>query len=798
MKGGSGPILRRPGRRRGALALLWCGACAVALADLGEGPWLPGRLGVWRVEAEAILPRGQRLAEQGPVWTLGDLNADGQPDLVEVFDRSLLAYDHADGLHRILFEQELPAGWVPTSHAPWIGPIHDFDGDGRAEVVVPLQTTDHAQWRLLITNPLDDRPLLDTPLPVGEDRRREPYWDGFYTGLDTMTVADGRLALLLFCSVLYDGLGRGLLAVDPLSGEVIWRHALGPQPVPIEGIHAVVSWPGRPGSVVAFGTGSPANLGGLTVDGFSDDQARLFVIDDAGACLWTARLDSFFAVTRLRAVDLGGDDGLRLVTTTDNRNHTDPARLTVWDPQTRTPSYRDEHPQAFDAIVPIAAGRIATLAGNRELREYRHRGDGRWTWRTVRRFQHDASISREFRGGPAGRRDDTWYVVSLRDGSVRLHDARHRVLGRFGAPLVANTAHRVDHWRTGDHDRLVYSQGNALMVLALHDRTASWTAVLASAWLLAAGGVLGILVAGGRRRRDLEALRRILARRLGEVAHRDFRMVRDILEYPAFLRDAEAMRLDGYRRHVQELGRDLVEATVPHLHQTLVELDLAGYAPPDLVRARRDLQAVKALLAGESATATLTDPASEASRRYDRLSAELYAAFARIYEDLHGLVCTDGVAVIQATLTRRAGELQAAGVDLQAALPAAGHDTAVLADAAQLGFIVDGLVANALRAMADGGVDRRLDVRWQARRNGVDLLVRDGGVGIDPDAHERIFSAAVASEGGSGFGLRRSRELLRPWGGDLEVAASSPGHGTTMRLSLRVFQRPRRSREATP
>lgn len=782
----------KPGRFRSLLALAWLALWALALIDKGSGPWLLERLGIWRVQVPPVaVLQYERSHPSSPIWGLGDIDGDGLDELVESTGPALLAYDHTDGVHRTLFEVELPAGWSWLDGRGKFGPLIDFDGDGRAEIPLTLHADDRRAWRLLIVDPLARTNLLDVPLPVGQDRRREPYWDGHYTVVDTMTVAGGRLALIVFCSVFYDGLGRAVLAVDARSGEILWWYDLGPQLRPQRETFAIGTLPGHPGRVIVLGTNSPANLEGLQVGGFSDDQARLFVLDAAGQKLWSARLDSLFAVSEVRLVDLGGDGQRSIITCTLNRNQTDPARLTVWDPATRSAVFTETQASAYVGLTVLPGPRLVTMVDHEELREYAPRHDGGLVGRTIRRYPAGTMISREMASGLPGSRRGPWYVVASRDGTVHLHDQRHRVLGRFASPVPNAHPDQFASWRSGASSRLVFQADRALVAMDLQDNTAAWTAALVGGWILALSGALGILRVAGRRRRDLAALRRILARRLAEVAHRDFRMVRDILEFPAFLRDRDAMQLDGYRSHIEQLRRDLVETTIPHLLETLLELESAGYSPPGVGSTRRQLRAARSLLEDERSFQALVDPDSQPSRRYHHLSQDIYADFDRLYRDLHPLVCIDGAQVVQTMLTRRSPDLRAAGVSLQRALPDSAPQTPVLADPAQLGFIIDGLVANAVRAMAGCDGRRRLAVTWKPRRNFVDLLVEDTGVGIAPEDQERIFTAGVESGSGSGFGLRRSREILRQWGGDLTVAASEPGRGATMCLCLRVFLPPR-------
>ncbi|MFY0564414.1 ATP-binding protein [Archangium lansingense] len=74
------------------------------------------------------------------------------------------------------------------------------------------------------------------------------------------------------------------------------------------------------------------------------------------------------------------------------------------------------------------------------------------------------------------------------------------------------------------------------------------------------------------------------------------------------------------------------------------------------------------------------------------------------------------------------------------------------------------------------------------------IAVRDHGIGIAPEALERIFERferAVSSRryGGLGLGLFLTRQLAESHGGTIHVQ-SRPGQGSTFELRLPVGQQP--------
>ena len=118
--------------------------------------------------------------------------------------------------------------------------------------------------------------------------------------------------------------------------------------------------------------------------------------------------------------------------------------------------------------------------------------------------------------------------------------------------------------------------------------------------------------------------------------------------------------------------------------------------------------------------------------------------------------------------------------DVEPDLPAV-----VQADALRLQQVLINLLGNALKFTEHGEV--RLVVRVEAReasRVRMRFQVRDTGIGIAPEAQERIFSGFSQAEGsisrrfgGTGLGLAISRRLVDLMGGSLSLH-SAPGQGS--------------------
>ena len=105
------------------------------------------------------------------------------------------------------------------------------------------------------------------------------------------------------------------------------------------------------------------------------------------------------------------------------------------------------------------------------------------------------------------------------------------------------------------------------------------------------------------------------------------------------------------------------------------------------------------------------------------------------------------------------------------------------------------LVANAIKFTARGRIAvaaTYLDQEGATVR--LNLTVRDEGVGIQPEARERIFDIFTQADetvtrrfGGTGLGLAICKQLVELMGGTISVA-SEMGHGSTFTVELALEQ----------
>ncbi len=148
---------------------------------------------------------------------------------------------------------------------------------------------------------------------------------------------------------------------------------------------------------------------------------------------------------------------------------------------------------------------------------------------------------------------------------------------------------------------------------------------------------------------------------------------------------------------------------------------------------------------------------------------------------------------------------QAKGLWLKREIAPALLDIPLLGDSLRIQQILLNLVGNAIKFTARGGVTVRAAIAEEkASEVWVAIEVIDTGIGISPDAVQRIFepfeqadSSTTRQHGGSGLGLAICRRLARLMGGDV-VATGIPGEGSRFSLTLRLTRNALAEKEAGP
>ena len=227
---------------------------------------------------------------------------------------------------------------------------------------------------------------------------------------------------------------------------------------------------------------------------------------------------------------------------------------------------------------------------------------------------------------------------------------------------------------------------------------------------------------------------------------------------------------------------DQMAGTVDRLEQ--IRRDLVAAVARELRTRIAVLQAGHEALADGIAEPTPAEPGSLRGEvlRLARMAGDLQdlAAADAATPHLTRRVCNlaDFAAAAAGSLARR---FDAAGIAVDRRLAAA----PVLADPRWLHQVITNLLSNALNFTPSGG---RVTISTRQDYPDAVLEVTDTGSGIPADELPHLFDRfwpgrQAAQTSGSGIGPSVAADLARAHGGQL-TAASQPGHGTTMTLTL--------------
>jgi PAS domain S-box-containing protein len=137
--------------------------------------------------------------------------------------------------------------------------------------------------------------------------------------------------------------------------------------------------------------------------------------------------------------------------------------------------------------------------------------------------------------------------------------------------------------------------------------------------------------------------------------------------------------------------------------------------------------------------------------------------------------------------------IQAKGLALHKTISPRLSQTVLLGDPLRLRQILLNLFDNALKFTDRGSISLRAEVIDETRTDTtLSIAIEDSGLGIPPEAQQRIFSpfeqadgSTTREHGGTGLGLAIVRQLTRMMQGDIQIS-STPGVGSTFTLTVRL------------
>ncbi len=723
-----------------------------------------------------------------PSLDLADLDGDALDEIIVAYKPGIEALRHAEGRNYDLWQHNIPPSHSWRLPCAMVCGAFDLDGSGSPTVVAMIRREDGSDWRIRALAAEDGRLIDEVALPEGMDHRRDGIRGVNYKvlGMFDVPTPDGpRRAYAVVAGTGYDLEPRGALAVATGTGEVLWRFEAGP--VPRISNAKLIDLDGDGGSDILYVGFAVGNLGGRKIGGYGDDVARVIAVRGGdGTMLWTHALFEGSCGGHLDVADLDRDGRLDVVV---GSHHAAATGNVVRILDAAEGFLRAEIP-VMGGVTGVGADTTSGLTPRALVS----------TTVGISSFEFDGTDMTLAASAPTegnlvlGLVDDLLprpgaeAVVCSDLGRCLLLDRNLDVLAFRSDADLTRISSSVKRRRLADGIPRILCLTRSDQSASLQMRIEPVPAAVRPWWMLAAIPVFGAAMAlvrrlrrrrlssAGIRETRLHLLSRLELSNHGAIgALKSLRRLVWLLE--AFLHGGG----EPLRARIESLAREILDISLPDLTGVL-ETVTAEIAPWQrvvqakealaLIRVRVD-QAAGDGVSDESAVFLLADlkvAVADAERALQEIRAAVGCHF---QADLPG--------ALNRVLANLASELRAHGV---AVAHSESCDEAPLCriDPGELGFLLENLVANSIRAM-EGSSERRIDFDCEAEGGMVAIEVNDSGCGIPHDDWERILETRYSTAGG-GMGLPRSREILRKYDGRIFVKDSSPGRGTTMRVEV--------------
>jgi len=742
----------------------------------------------------------------GPPGVLFDVDGDGYQDLIRSNAGYVVAVGHTLGHCVTYYQTNFPPEFCREGKPSFsLAGDLDLDGDGQTEVVVTGRNEDRSLWRFWILDPYSGEIEGSFDLKGGEDFRPDGNWDGTYRVVGMLECSvDGkdRTALIVLVNIGYDIEGRGVLAVDPWTGEILWRFVTGPNPLPRAAKVVDLDLDGNR-EVVIYGR-APDNLNGRLINGFSDNESRLFVLDNQGELLWTQHLGGSYGSGHLITADLNGDGPVEIITAT----YTTPevwGEVVVWSPDGESLARHTVSNQYQDVIlVPGTEDRSSLLAVSARSGAIHVLEFDPPELRLVAEVMTDelpflncvADIL-----PPTG----SELVFSTPDGTTWFLDREFRPLARLeGDPKGGYSL--MNTWQLAlGLDLLVRESGPGFpLVLAKAPSpplNKGLIAALTTIALLLLAGFIYWRMIRTIRRTDPIVMREVRLNLLDDLQLSSHGAVAPLKCLRRLIWQLNAM-ISGLGDNpsievrLRETWTECVENAIPHLAGILDRARLAGLAGSNVDFAARSLAKTGLLLEKLEEESFQVSYFKTVAEELNIEATRADDALKDLRQEVSGFFHTDLATTVTRVLRANSLVLEENDVTIQTgflAQAAAGSDNfstqstnssvTCLIDPVELDFVLDNLVGNAVRAMKDA-THKNLAVTWSLADGMVTVDVRDTGCGIPDEHRDRIMETQFSTRQGGGEGLPRSRKILRKYGGGLMILDTAKGHGSTFRVTL--------------
>lgn len=730
-----------------------------------------------------------------------DMEGDGNDELVVADPRlgSVLirrwGVDPGDPTRLHLYEnQDIQVNLTPPGVlSPVMG---DVTGEGRVDLFVTSRVTERlasgdssTAFAVTCYAPVSALCTLG-PFLRGCSRRVENSVGQVSVVATSDLNSDSRAEILLFNYPFDTGCeNRSLRVYDALSGRELWHLDV---PTPVGDVLVLEPSPkGRQQPVLIIGAHACNN--GFRIGDWSDSDSWVSGVSQSGSLLWRTHMGGKGTGVRLLLADRDCDGFpepyVTLQGQRDEAGVEPPPQLFELNPTTGalTPLGIPDYARGLMAVDLDGRRGDEILLIGRDQMLYALAGDLAVTWRFRDDRVRNVIACRDLDG------DGRPEILCDCGDILRILDSRGRELAQTGLSGVAPLT-RAACATIGRNNYLVVRQGDQIRYLRLERLPGN---ISAWVWILGTSLVFTASLAGARVVRA--AACREFEEAFRELRHGDNGTPYETMENLKLLISSWQRVSEQGGAKASDLPKDVADferRAVPMISQ------LAGMGPrtglPRALYAALDEDARVTLeLLNSLATGAAPDEPEQAARA-DKALQTLFGRLSRL--ELRFPKPAVPQEVVKIVLARHRADLERAGVARTVSEIGVSPCRVGLAPH-ELDQILDNCVENALRALA-GRADPRLCIIVNGEDRHCVIEVSDNGAGIAlprerwNDIFNRSYTtrSATAEKCPGGFGLYRARQVLRRYRGKIEVAASAPGAGTTMRITMRATRRRRGNR----
>ncbi len=752
------------------------------------------------------MPTNQDRSTDNRSFLFLDYNSDGHDDLVRANSQGLVIEDLADSnriLQTVVLDPVFAQPGRPAfrlSHGP------DLNGDGRREIIAIGHTQNQMRWQLWVLDASDLEVISITSLPPGTDLRQDGRWDGIYRHATRLPATTGNQEsrIIVTCEVGHDQDGRGVLAIDPLAGRVVWQHEVAGMVHHRSLVGGDFDQDGRHEIVMAVASSNLPRS--RTVNGYRDDESYIVVLNEDGSRRWSHAIAKGYGGCAAAVVDADGDGQTEVIAV--HWSLPVPAGgMYAWNMAGElTAAYKSDQPMTGINVLAGAVGDqpdLLVTTSRGDLAVFQLRGN-QLTDRLRFAFPYGCVVNGVVdllpEAGPE-------VIVTDKAGRVVILGADLQPMAQIETTALSwrGTAGTVD---VDSGRREMYRIGMREGTVAF-DRLPVVATRPNLTTLLALAGTLLMIVWMVFRRQRIPTLnirhevRLHLLESLELSGHGDIAPLNAVRRLNFCLRALLADIGDNSRVKIRlsEILTECQEVSLPHLTGIADRARLAHLEAQSVAAADSAIKSVSLVVQKLVATEDKSQPSEE-------LIAELGTAEKNAEESLRALrnevarfFMADPQQSIERVLLANKDRMQDNGVSVdqaEKAMAAAGGSTEAttvapspmnlpagtccLIDPVDLDVVLDNLVANATTAMSNSQ-QRQLRIDQRLIDGMVMIDVTDTGCGIATANQERALNTHYSTKSGGGSGLPASRKILRRYGGQVSILRSEPGQGTTVRIT---------------